>query len=152
MPDSNGPDTIDKEFGKLVFEWEIHPARQNRKKLILLIIISLLFFMFLLEITKSLLLTYMIFLIYLFTLKSFIFKTYYRLFENGLCVVQLGFSDCRKYNAFVRVFGSHDSILLSTMREYSFVAKTRGIELVFQDPCLKEKVKAFLEDRLERSE
>ncbi len=148
MPDSPGPDLNDKEFGRLLFEWEIHPAGRNKKKLALLCIVSGVFLMFLIEVTKSFIITYLILLIYLFTLKSFIFKTYYRLYEKGLCTVQLGFNDRRSYSSFISVFRSDDSLLLSSVRKYSFIAKTRGIELVFEDPGLKKRVADFLEGKI----
>ncbi len=148
MPDSPGSNIISEDYGRLVFQWEVHPLKKNTGRLILFLITSLVFFLFLMEITRSLILAYLAFLIYLFTLKSFIFKTYYRLYEKGLCKVQLGFSENRSYSAFRKIFNSNDSILLATVEKYSFLAKTRGIELVFEDPELKNRVAGFLEDRI----
>lgn len=148
MPDCNGSHLRDDDYGKLIYEWEIHPIKKDKKKLILFLIVTIVFFLFVLEITENLILAYLIFLIYLFTLKSFIFKTYYKLFENGLFVVQLGFNDKRAYKNFIALFESKDSILLSTMKDYSFIAKTRGIELIIPDQELKEKIRHFLEEKI----
>lgn len=156
MSDSTGSDikNIDKEFGKQLYFWEVHPIKRDKKKTVLFLIVTFVFIFFLIEITKSLLLSYLVFLIYLFTLKGFIFKTYYRLYEKGLVVVQLGFNDRRWYSSFKSIFESGDSLLLSALKtkKYSLRVKTRGMELVFDNLMLRNRVLSFLEGKIAESD